>query len=72
MSFNAVVELVLHLENYYILEYPHQGLFSFHCSIFQLKEGQPVIILSLSFMQYPIKYCLICSKKYKNYQPESS
>lgn len=42
MSFKGVVELVLHIDSYYIVEYPHQGLFSFNCSVYQLKEGKKV------------------------------
>lgn len=42
MSMKAVVELVLHIDSYYIMEYPHQGLFSFHCSVYQDKPDTRV------------------------------
>jgi hypothetical protein len=37
MSLKAVVEFIINIESYYIIEYPHQGLFSFNTRIYQLK-----------------------------------
>ena len=45
MSLKGVVEFVINIESYYIIEYPYQGLFSFNTSIYQLKEGRKVTLL---------------------------
>ena len=58
MSFKGVIELVVSLENYFIIEYPHQGLFSFHISIYQLGPKHIKVSLpSVRTMPYPINYC---------------
>jgi hypothetical protein len=56
MSLKAVVEIVLRVESYYIFEYPHQGLFSFHCTLYQLKEGVKVRPVLGSTSQFLTKY----------------
>ena len=45
MSLKGVLEFVLNIESYYIVEYPYQGLFYFSTSIYQLKDGKKVSIL---------------------------
>lgn len=43
MSLKAVLEFVLNVESYYIIEYPYQGLFSFNSVIYQKKDGKRVV-----------------------------
>jgi hypothetical protein len=35
MSFRGVIEFIINLESYRIIEYPYQGIFSFHVSLYQ-------------------------------------
>lgn len=42
MSFKGIIEFVVNLQSYYIIEYPQQGLFSFHFRIYQALQQRKV------------------------------
>lgn len=61
MSLKGIIELMIRIESYYIIEYPQQGLFSFHITVFQ-SQGKKRVYLYL-YENYAIPYQIIANPR---------